>query len=133
MSLWVTIYRVTWILIIVILLIGLICVFVPQYAKYREMQLKELQLKREIAAQEAALKQYQVLQARFPSDPRFVERMAREAGMVRTNEAVCRLTTNAAQTGTAVSNSVPPAAQPRRSQPAPSAPRTRPTRVRMKT
>jgi hypothetical protein len=119
-------------LIIVVLLIGLICVFLPQYAKYREMQQKELHLKREMVAQEAALKQYQQLQAKFPSDPRFVERMAREAGMVRTNEAVCRLATNAAQADVVVSNRIPPGAQPR-PQPVSSAARTQPPRTRQNT
>ena len=94
MNIWEKIWRFTWILIAVVVTIGIICVFIPQYSKYKKLQDKREALRKDVADEEETLKYYQLQEQRFPADRDFVEQVARREGMVKTNEALCVLVTS---------------------------------------
>ncbi len=91
MTVWVVIYRITWILVIVVCLVGLVCLFLPQYAEYRELQQRAPKIREEIRLQEARMRRYQLQQEKFNTDPDYVERIARGVGMARSNETILKL------------------------------------------
>jgi len=94
MTVWIKIQRITWLFIAVVVSIAVVCIFVPLYSKFRTMQDKRQDLRDGIAANDAKLRFYQLQQQKFPTDKAFVEQVARRAGMVKTNEALCKMVTN---------------------------------------
>jgi hypothetical protein len=67
-------------------------IFVPKSAKYRDLQLQKARLQEQQDLEELKLGRLQRQQEQFATDPAAVERTAREAGMVKSNETVCRFT-----------------------------------------
>lgn len=67
---------------------ALVCVFWPQYKKYEHFQHQESDLKEKITREEKTIKDLMRQQERFVNDPTFVERIAHEAGMVKSNETL---------------------------------------------
>ena len=92
MNIWVAVYRITWILIAVVCLVAAVCLFLPKYSKYRGLQRQKAEAVEQKRLEEIKIRRLQLQQARFASDPSFVERTARAEGMVKTNETVCKLT-----------------------------------------
>ena len=92
MNVWVIIYRVTWVLIAVVLLGVVVVLFIPKYAKYKDMQKEQALRQEEKQLLELKAERLQLKQERFATDPAFVERTARGEGMVKSNETVCKLT-----------------------------------------
>ena len=90
MSRWATVYKFTWILIVVVCMVGVLFLFIPRYVKYRENKRLIAQYKQDIRIETAAEKQYREYQQRFLNDPSFAEEIARKEGMVKTNESVIR-------------------------------------------
>jgi len=88
---WVWVYRITWILIAMVGLICVICLFIPMYSRYRGFEQKKVELLEQKRLEELRLSRLRRQQEQFASDPAFVERTAREAGMVKSNEAVLKL------------------------------------------
>lgn len=78
----------------VLVIIGLVCVFLPKCHGLRELQRKKAVLQEENRDIDQATKDLRVKRERFKSDPAFVERVARETGMVRTDEVVFQFTSN---------------------------------------
>lgn len=91
MSRWKTIYKFTWVLIIVVCVIGVICVFLPQYAEYRQRKRKLAQYEEDIKFEKGLEKQYRENQERLADDRSFMIEVLRENGRVMTNESVIRL------------------------------------------
>jgi hypothetical protein len=87
---WVVIYKSTWILLIVVCLIGLICVFFPQYARYQGLLQDRKDVSREIQFREQRIKRLQLNREKMATDGNFVELVAREAGMVGTNQMLIK-------------------------------------------
>jgi len=86
MNFWVLVYRFAWALFIVLVLFGIICVFLPKSHTLRYYQKRRLELEeenRQLAGRVADLVERQ---SRFRADPAFVERTARDAGMIKSNE-----------------------------------------------
>ena len=80
-----------------LIIVTLICVSVPKYAKLHEFERRRDHLRKE--SQELAEKTQDVRTKResFVSDPSFVERTAREIGMVKPDEVVFKFTNDHAQ------------------------------------
>ena len=78
----------------VLMVIGLICLFLPKCHRIRELQRKKAVLQEENSNLDLAARNLRLKRERFKSDPVFVERVAREAGMVRTDETVFKFTSN---------------------------------------
>ena len=92
MSTWRLIYRFSWALLAVLVVIGLLCVFTPKCHSLSRLQKTRNTLEEQNAAKEAQIKELKIKQERFTTEPAFVERTARESGMVTPNEVVYKFT-----------------------------------------
>ena len=90
MNYWLIIYRFAWALLGLLLVIGLLCIFVPKCNTLRALQQKRTVLQQENSEIESAVKEMRTMQEEFQSDPEFVERVARESGLIKSNEVVFR-------------------------------------------
>lgn len=88
MNVWKAIYRVSWVVLAGLILAGIFCIFGPKFNHLRKMQKDKNELQKENQRLESEITQLRTKQERFTSDPRFVERTAKEMGMIRTNEIV---------------------------------------------
>jgi cell division protein FtsB len=92
MNPWVAIYRFGWIALVILGLIGLICVFLPKYSTLRAMRTQKIEKEEETRRLEARIAELRSHQEKFLTDPAFVERTAREMGMVKPNETIFKTT-----------------------------------------
>ncbi|MDP6525799.1 MAG: hypothetical protein QGI24_05860 [Kiritimatiellia bacterium] len=88
MSYWVVIYRFAWTLLVVLLLIGVLCIFIPKCNSLHELQRRRTEKEEENALLKHQTVEFIEKQARFETDPEFVERTAHDSGRVKTNETV---------------------------------------------
>lgn len=136
MDYWRIIYKFAWALLIVIVPVGVTCMFVPHCGSLRALNEKRALLADENRRTEEATRELRLRQERFMSDPLFVERVAREAGMAKSNEVVFRVAADdparlEVVTNAAVTLSNPPSR--RTSTRATAAPRGAPTAPRRRT
>jgi cell division protein FtsB len=89
-SRWATVYKFTWILIVAVCMVGVLFLFLPRYAKYRANKRLKAEREHYIDVETAAAKQFREYQRRLRDDPAFAERIAREEGMVMTNESIIK-------------------------------------------
>ena len=93
MNHWVMIYRIGWITLAVLVVIAVTAMFEPKFKQYRELRRKEAALQDEIRLEEEMVKHLKNQQERLRSDPRFVEKLAREElGYAKPGETVFRFT-----------------------------------------
>ncbi|OGV60057.1 MAG: hypothetical protein A2283_19820 [Lentisphaerae bacterium RIFOXYA12_FULL_48_11] len=92
MNYWVTIYRVAWGLVIILITIAVISAFIPKVQRYNESYKKRAEYQEENKHLAEELKILRDKQERFNSDPLYVERTAREIGMVKPNEVIFKYT-----------------------------------------
>jgi cell division protein FtsB len=78
----------SWIVLTVLILTGMVFIFGPKFSTLRKMQEDKNELKKENQRLETEITNLRTKQERFTSDPRFVERTAKEMNMIRTNEIV---------------------------------------------
>ncbi len=92
MSTWRLIYRFSWALLGVLVIIGLLCVFTPKCRSLSRLQTTRNTLQEQNEAKEEEIKDLKIKQERFTTEPAFVERTARESGMVKPDEVVYKFT-----------------------------------------
>jgi len=93
MNYWVMIYRIGWITLSILVVVAVIAMFVPQFKQYNELRRKESALQDEIQLEEEIVKHLKDQQERLKSDPRFIEKLAREElGYAKPDETVFRFT-----------------------------------------
>ena len=97
---WVTVYKFAWGLLAVIAIVALICLFLPKVYHFQDLQKKRDELRKLNAEKQAMIRDRQQKQEKFRSDPAFVERTAREMGMVKPNETIFKFTNGPAATET---------------------------------
>ena len=90
-SIWVVIYRLSWVALGVICVAGMICAFIPECQSFHNLQRKKMAIEEENRVLETMIKEMQTKQEQFRTDPRFVERTAREMGMVKPNETLYKI------------------------------------------
>lgn len=91
---WVIVYRGSWVALIVMLLVAIICAFRPRYERLRELRSRQERSQNAIRNAEIEIRNLQLRRQQFLTDPAFVERTAREeSGMIKSNESVFRLGT----------------------------------------
>ena len=78
----------SWIVLTVLILTGMVFIFGPKFSTLRKMQEDKNELKKENQRLETEITNLRTKQERFTSDPSFVERTAKEMNMIRTNEIV---------------------------------------------
>jgi cell division protein FtsB len=89
MNFWVLIYRVGWIALGILLVIAVAIMFLPKVKEYQEDRRKEAVLQQDIQLEMEMVKHLQDQQQRLQSDPRFVEKIAREEyGLAKPGETV---------------------------------------------
>jgi cell division protein FtsB len=92
MNYWATIYRCLWGLAVILVVVVMISFFIPKYRTLRDYQKKRQELQQENSQKEAMIRDLKHKQERIVSDPAFVKRVAREAGMAEENELVIKFT-----------------------------------------
>jgi cell division protein FtsB len=99
MSFWVGLYRVAWMALAVLALVGMLAAFAPPIRQYRELRRMEAELQEEIRLKEEILHHLKDQQERLQSDPDFVEKIAREElGLARPGETVFKFADDEPQT-----------------------------------
>ncbi|HBA83322.1 MAG TPA: hypothetical protein DCZ95_04425 [Verrucomicrobia bacterium] len=99
MNVWVLIYRIGWIALAVLIVIGVSSMFWPQIRQQQELQRKEAILEEDIRLEEEMIKHLKVQQERLRSDPRFVEKIAREElGYAKPDETIFKFVDDEPQT-----------------------------------
>jgi cell division protein FtsB len=91
MNVWSGIIKFLWVALAVLSAVCAILLFAPRCRALRELQRKKAALELENRKTEAAVMDLRTRQSQFVSDPAFVERTAREIGMVKSNESVFRI------------------------------------------
>ncbi len=89
---WTTVYRSAWVVLFILFTIGLVCIFLPRCHHLRQLQQRKTELQAENRETEAMTRALQEKQKRFSTDPAYVERVARETGMVKPDEVVFQYT-----------------------------------------
>lgn len=92
MNYWATIYKCLWGVAIVLIVIVMISFFLPKYRTLHDYQKKRYDLQQENQQKEAMIRELRHKQEQILSDPAFIERTAREAGMVKQDEVVIKFT-----------------------------------------
>lgn len=77
---------------IILIIIGLICIFLPKCNQLRELQDKKGVIAEDNRAIEIETNELRTKQEKFNSNPAVVERTAREIGMVKPDEIVFKFT-----------------------------------------
>lgn len=93
MSVWIVIQRVSAGVVVVLAIAMVAGIFYPRLLEYRDLQKQHERLQEEIRFEEEMLKHLKSKQQRLLTDPRFVERIAREElGLARPGETVFKFT-----------------------------------------
>ena len=95
MNYWRTIYRFGVGLLFALLMVGVVFIFLPPSRAIREYHHRRIELMGENARLEAQVRELVEKQVRFRTEPAFVERTAREAGMIMSNEVIYKLSDEA--------------------------------------
>lgn len=91
LNVWLTIYRLACAAFAVILVIIIIAIFLPKVRQAQECQRKTAIIEEENRATEKMTKQLRKNQKQFVSDPKYVERVAREElGKAKPGETIFR-------------------------------------------
>jgi cell division protein FtsB len=98
MNHWIIIYRAAWGIVIVLVTVFLISTFIPKIQRYHESYNKRAEHQEENQRLTEDLKKLRDKQERFTSEPSYVERTAREIGMVKPDEIVFKYTNGETRT-----------------------------------
>lgn len=89
MNIWSILIRASWTALILIGLFALAGIFYPKYQQHRDIQAREMQLREDVRMEEEMLRHLKTKQERLRTDPRFVEKIAREElGLAKPGETV---------------------------------------------
>jgi len=91
MSYWSVIWRFTWVVTAVLLVIGLVTLFMPKCRSFQDLQSRRLNLTEENGKLRGQIHELEQNQQRFKTDPEFVERLAREQGRVKPGETLYKV------------------------------------------
>lgn len=99
MTFWELIYKACWVILAVIGVVFIVLIFSPQLRKERMLQNRKAELRELNQRTQARLNDLVEKQNRFTTDPEYIKRIARENGMVETNETVVKFTNREARAG----------------------------------
>ncbi len=88
MSYWDVIYKSAWGILGILVIIGVLCLFLPKIRQHQEYQRREALKLEEKRIEEQLISHLKWQQEKFKTDPKFVERIAHEQGMAWTNETI---------------------------------------------
>jgi cell division protein FtsB len=88
-NIWTLIIRVSGIAIVVLFVILIVGLFSPKVRQLRDLEAREQRLREEVELEKELLRHLQTKQERLRTDPRFVEKIAREElGLAKPGETV---------------------------------------------
>lgn len=91
MRLWLTLYRIASVIFVVVVIIAVISAFLPKIRQNQERQRQITALEEENRRKEEAVKALRKQQDQFATDPKYVERLAREElGKAKSGETIYR-------------------------------------------
>jgi len=99
MNYWRAIHRFAWLLLGVLVAAGVFCVFGPKCRSLRSLHEQKSRVESENAALDERIRELRVKRERFSTDPSFVERTARETGMVKADETIFKFVSNSTPAG----------------------------------
>ena len=100
MNIWIVIFRIAWIVSILVLIGVLGALFSPPVRQFKELEKKQARLEQDIRFQEERIRHIKDKQDRLLNDPRFVEKIAREElGMAKPGETVYKRADDEADAG----------------------------------
>ena len=89
MTIWVLIYRISFAMIVAVVLVWIGSLFYPQFRSVDKLSNQQVELQEEIRRDEEILKHLRLKQQRLINDPRYVEKIAREElGLAKPGETV---------------------------------------------
>ena len=101
MNPWVLIYRVGWVALGILLLAAVTALFLPDIKEYRELRRKQQVLSEDLRLEEEMVAHLKKQQEKLQSDPRFIEKIAREEfGLAKQGETVFKFTDEDTSTST---------------------------------
>jgi cell division protein FtsB len=92
MNAWELVYKVAWVFLTILCAVWVVCMFIPKVKQIGDLQTKKADLQEQDARLENSVKELKDKQELFTTDPAFVEKTAREIGMVKTNEMLFKFT-----------------------------------------
>jgi cell division protein FtsB len=92
MNTWELVYKVAWVFMAILCVVWVACMFIPKIKQIGDRQAKKADLQEQVGRMESNFKDLRDKQERFTTDPAFVEKTARENGMVKTNEMLFKFT-----------------------------------------
>jgi cell division protein FtsB len=92
MNAWEFVYKVAWVFAAILCAVWVVCMFIPKIKLIGDLQTKKADLQEQVGRMESNVKDLKDKQERFATDPAFVEKTARENGMVKTNELLFKFT-----------------------------------------
>jgi len=95
MSGWNFLLRILTVVLLLLVIAGLTVLFLPKTNQLKKMQKQKTALEQENRETERKISELKEMQHQFNSDPSFVERMAREAGLMKSNEVIFRISEQA--------------------------------------
>ncbi len=87
-AIWRLITRVVWLVVLGGIILAFTALFTPKYAQYKELNQRVRAMQQSNRELATAIRKLESNQRSFISDPAFVERTARELGMVKPEEIV---------------------------------------------
>ncbi len=90
LSFWDALHRAAVAVLAVLFIVGLAMVFVPRWQEYRALQRQRAEAEDRLRLHAELLQRLKENQERFHRDPRFVERLAHDLGMARSDEIIFR-------------------------------------------
>ena len=91
MKLWLTLYRIASVIFVVVVIIAIISAFLPKIRQNQERQRKITALEEENRYKEETVKALRKQQDQFATDPKYVEKLAREElGKAKSGETIYR-------------------------------------------
>lgn len=91
MKFWLTLYRIATVVFMVVVIIAVISAFLPKIRQNQERQRKITAIEEENRRKEEAIKALRKQQDQFATDPKYVERLAREElGKAKSGETIYR-------------------------------------------
>jgi cell division protein FtsB len=98
-NIWTLIIRVSWTAIAALTVILIVGLFYPKVRQMRDLEAHEQRLREEVDLEKELLRHLQTKQERLRSDPRFVEKIAREElGLAKPGETVFKFIDDAPAT-----------------------------------
>ena len=94
MKYWHLIIRFSWVLLVILGVLGLVGVFFPKCREFQRLQRTKMALEEEDNRMESNIRQLEMKRKRFLYDKDFVERTARELGMAKPGETIFKFKTN---------------------------------------